>query len=379
MSKLDFVESFPTQHNVFDHIDVNMDDNVQYPLPKLNASQELTIERIMADLLHYNPPTSPGDSIGPDSPSSSLDSGDIVYEFIEHMEKDNKPAENQETSNKPASKCDYIREEVKKSCSCQFYFLEENELDMWNDRGHLNIYLDNDTVIYKEAAQPSNIGVIIISDTMGSELRGSRQSMELFAEKGFNVVKPMLYEKSQIDFLQLLAHFHVNRENPSRVDITVPTVIRNAQSFLMKQGCKFVSVVGLCWGGLIAQRILSLDETFTTVVSVDGLYYDPNFAAKSPALFLIGNEPHRSDVLDAMEQVMWNNNIVPWDMQRLASPFGHGFIMSCLAGCTDLNPEIRDLMDEVPGCKLKFRAMMNESRLKVDQIAGFIHKFSSTM
>lgn len=64
-----------------------MDDNVQYPLPKLNASQELTIERIMADLLHYNPPTSPGDSIGPDSPSSSLDSGDIVYEFIEHMEK----------------------------------------------------------------------------------------------------------------------------------------------------------------------------------------------------------------------------------------------------------------------------------------------------
>ena len=38
---------------------------------------------------------------------------------------------------------------------------------MWNDRGHLNIYLDNDTVIYKEAAQPSNIGVIIISDTMG--------------------------------------------------------------------------------------------------------------------------------------------------------------------------------------------------------------------
>ena len=84
---------------------------------------------------------------------------------------------------------------------------------MWNDRGHLNIHLNNDTVIYKEAAQPSNIGVIIISDTMGnfecylikkgitclgSELRGSRQSMELFAEKGFNVVKPMLYEKVKL-------------------------------------------------------------------------------------------------------------------------------------------------------------------------------------
>lgn len=90
----------------------------------------------------------------------------------------------------------------------------------------------------------------------------------------------------------------------------------------MKQGCKYISVVGICWGGLIAQKILStgtkfhfkltqnsLDETFTTVIAVDGLYYDPDFSAKSPALFLMGNEPARVDVLDAMEQVMWSNNI----------------------------------------------------------------------
>lgn len=66
-------------------------------------------------------------------------------------------------------------------------------------------------------------------------------------------------------------------------------------------------------------------------------------------------------------------------MQRLPNPFGHGFMMSCLAGCTKLNPEIRDLIEETPGCKIKFRAMMSESRLKVEQIAGFIEKFSNSM
>ena len=67
------------------------------------------------------------------------------------------------------SKCEYIKSEIKKSCSCQFYFLAENEHDMWNDRGHLTIHLNNDTAIYKEATGPeaSEIGVIVISDTMG--------------------------------------------------------------------------------------------------------------------------------------------------------------------------------------------------------------------
>lgn len=78
MSKLDFVESF--QHeNIFDHIGIRntavvydfcvtdyvtvkimfpekdveeMDENLAYPLPELNKDQLLTVERIMADLLH---------------------------------------------------------------------------------------------------------------------------------------------------------------------------------------------------------------------------------------------------------------------------------------------------------------------------------------
>lgn len=391
MSKLDYVDSFAHQ-NVFDHIDIEMDE-VQYPLPKLNPEQEMTIERIMADLLHSSeqaPASSPG-SLGPDSPSSSLDSplhnetsmtNDIVYEFMEHMEKDHEESTSRKDEAKILSKCDYIKSEIRRSCSCQFYFLAENEQDMWNDRGHLTIHLNNDTAIYKETTGPaaSDIGVIVISDTMGSELRGSRQAMELLTEKGFNVIKPMLYETSQIDFLQLLVNVHAQGNDAKKTpDVSVPAVIKNAQSFLMKQGCKYISVVGICWGGLIAQKILSTDETFTTVIAVDGLYYDPDFSAKSPALFLMGNEPARVDVLDAMEQVMWSNNIVPWDMQRLLNPFGHGFMMSCLAGCTKLNPEIRDLIEETPGCKIKFRAMMSESRLKVEQIAGFIEKFSNSM
>ena len=45
------------------------------------------------------------------------------------------------------------------------------------------------------------------------------------------------------------------------------------------------------------------------MVSIDGLYYDKEFSAKSPSLFLIGNEPHREQTFEAMEEVMWSNNL----------------------------------------------------------------------
>ena len=45
------------------------------------------------------------------------------------------------------------------------------------------------------------------------------------------------------------------------------------------------------------------------MVSIDGLYYDKDFSAKSPSLFLIGNEPHREQTFEAMEEVMWSNNL----------------------------------------------------------------------
>ena len=92
------------------------------------------------------------------------------------------------------------KKEIQRPCSCQFYFPEENELEKWSDRGHMQILLADDTVIYKQASDStkSEIGVILISDTMGSELRGSRQVMELFAENGINIVKPMHFEKDKI-------------------------------------------------------------------------------------------------------------------------------------------------------------------------------------
>ena len=130
------------------------------------------------------------------------------------------------------------------------------------------------------------------------------------------------------------------------------------------------------------------------MVSIDGLYYDKDFSAKSPSLFLIGNEPHREQTFEAMEEVMWSNNLglyfilvvfffnfnlflAPWDMQRLGAPFGHGFIMSCLSGCPNLNPTVGNLMASIPGCTLKFQKLMSEARLKLDQAATFILKFSS--
>ena len=86
-----------------------------------------------------------------------------------HRLQDHEESTSRKDEAKILSKCDYIKSEIRRSCSCQFYFLAENEQDMWNDRGHLTIHLNNDTAIYKETTGPaaSDIGVIVISDTMG--------------------------------------------------------------------------------------------------------------------------------------------------------------------------------------------------------------------
>ena len=75
--------------------------------------------------------------------------------------------------------------------------------------------------------------------------------------------------------------------------------------------------------------------------------------------------------------IFFTSFLAPWDMQRLGAPFGHGFIMSCLSGCPNLNPTVGNLMASIPGCTLKFQKLMSEARLKLDQAATFILKFSS--
>jgi len=434
MSKLDFFESFqPTQRDPIQDIEMDeLPDDLVYPTPPLNKEQLLDIEEIFKDLIHggsafesappsvqdltdrfksQNTPSgidsvgsapspgtssssSAGGSPGASSPgtSSSPNSPDpILREKIEKMaaqfdiDPDEYCEELKQMNQEQFSKCQYIKKEIKRQCTCQFYFPQENELEMWSDRGHMQILLADDTAIYKQASNStkSEIGVILISDTMGSELRGSRQVMELFAENGINIVKPMLFEKNadHLDFLKLLLSFYGQIPNPQvskkfQEDV-IPAVVKNSQNFLKNQGCKYISLLGVCWGGLVTQKIISTDDSFTSMVSIDGLYYDKDFSAKSPSLFLIGNEPHREQTFEAMEEVMWSNNLAPWDMQRLGAPFGHGFIMSCLSGCPNLNPTVGNLMASIPGCTLKFQKLMSEARLKLDQAATFILKFSS--
>ena len=54
---------------------------------------------------------------------------------------------------------------------------------------------------------------------------------------------------------------------------------------------------------------VTLDESFASCVSIDGVYFDKNYSTKSPTLFLIGNEPNKEHIFEAMEDVLWANNI----------------------------------------------------------------------
>ena len=141
-----------------------------------------------------------------------------------------------------------------------------------------------------------------------------------------------------LDFLKLLLSFYGQIPNPQaskKFQDVIPAVVKNSQNFLKNQGCKYISLLGVCWGGLVTQKIISTgkfqcvggahlhlrlcvlhftknifeDDSFTSMVSIDGLYYDKDFSAKSPSLFLIGNEPHREQTFEAMEEVMWSNNL----------------------------------------------------------------------
>ena len=67
------------------------------------------------------------------------------------------------------------------------------------------------------------------------------------------------------------------------------------------------------------------------MVSIDGLYYDKDFSAKSPSLFLIGNEPHREQTFAAMEDVMWSNNLGKKDFLNILNIGSLKFIILFIA------------------------------------------------
>ena len=64
-----------------------------------------------------------------------------------------------------------------------------------------------------------------------------------------------------LDFLKLLLSFYGQIPNPQvskkfQEDV-IPAVVKNSQNFLKNQGCKYISLLGVCWGGLVTQKIIS--------------------------------------------------------------------------------------------------------------------------
>ena len=61
-----------------------------------------------------------------------------------------------------------------------------------------------------------------------------------------------------LDFLKLLLSFY-GQIPPSKKfqEDVIPAVVKNSQNFLKNQGCKYISLLGVCWGGLVTQKIIS--------------------------------------------------------------------------------------------------------------------------
>ena len=51
------------------------------------------------------------------------------------------------------------------------------------------------------------------------------------------------------------------------------------------------------------------DDSFTSAVAVDGCFYQPNFTALVPSLFVLSNEDAQKETYIKMKNVMWQNNI----------------------------------------------------------------------
>jgi len=51
------------------------------------------------------------------------------------------------------------------------------------------------------------------------------------------------------------------------------------------------------------------DDSFKSALSIDGVYYQPDYAALAPTLFICSNEKNRKEHHIQMKNVMWKNNI----------------------------------------------------------------------
>lgn len=218
-----------------------------------------------------------------------------------------------------------LHAKIAKGCQCQYVTYRSEEDLYWTHVCKFKtINLDGfATAVYKQGTTSS--GILIICDTMGTELNGSRQVMCNLSANGHHMIKPMLFATpdQQSEFLQMLVGFYQRGEAPK----SLPVEIEKSIMYLKSVGVKQISLLGICWGGCIVQHMISTDDSFTSAVAVDGCFYQPNFTALVPSLFVLSNEDAQKETYIKMKNVMWQNNIYPWDMFILDFPLQHGFLL----------------------------------------------------
>ena len=155
-------------------------------------------------------------------------------------------------------------------CDCVYENIDDQS-DYWSTRKQQNVVLDSGAAaVYKAGSIRHGLfnnrtinlnssfssGIVVVSDAIGTEIKGSRQIIESLSLEGHHVIKPMLFQdpEQHIEFLELIAAYCVSgmpRKEP-------PRVIRESVEFLKKSGAKNIGLLGLCWGSCLVQNLICI-------------------------------------------------------------------------------------------------------------------------
>ncbi|CAG5104237.1 Oidioi.mRNA.OKI2018_I69.chr1.g1156.t1.cds [Oikopleura dioica] len=218
---------------------------------------------------------------------------------------------------------------IRRACMCKYHkYSEEEEILLERETGQTKVELAACShAVYTPGI--TNSGIILLCDPMNTELMGSRLMMQQLQEAGHHVIKPNLFQSPDlhIDFMNAIASYFGRSEGIKNI----PKPVDLSRRFLLNQGCATISLIGICWGGCLVQEILATDDSYAGGISIDGLFYQKDFAALSPSLFLIGNDKIRTDQHLMMKNVMWNNNVYPWEVILHDFPLVHGWFAKIFA------------------------------------------------
>jgi len=242
-------------------------------------------------------------------------------------------------------------DEIRKACMCKYHkYSEEEEIFLESSANQHKIELAACShAVYSPGITSS--GIILLCDPMNTELTGSRAMMQQLNEAGHHVIKPNLFQSPDlhIDFMNAIASYF-GKSEPIK---NIPKQVEMSKRFLLEQGVNTVSLIGICWGGCIVQEIIATDDSYAGAISIDGLFYQKDFAALSPTLFLIGNDKIRTDQHLMMKNVMWNNNVYPWEVVLHDFPLVHGWFLKIFA-CQETG-----LTEQINVCEGKKKAFQN--------------------